>query len=127
MLVDLFPVVADYEVTHSGEAPLPCRATGMRRWEWTARGFALGGGSVGDGVTTTNHAGRTLAQLITGQESELTRLPRVEHHSRPWEPEPLRWLGVNAGRLLMASADRVVARTGRPARRARTFSHFIGY
>jgi hypothetical protein len=82
---------------------------------------------VGDGVATSNLAGRTLAQLITGQESDLTRLPWVGHRSRSWEPEPLRWLGVNGGRLLMTSADRVERRTGRPAKRAKAFSRFMGY
>jgi hypothetical protein len=51
---------------------------------------------VGDGVATSNLAGRTLARLITGQETELTRLPWVGHRSRAWEPEPLRWLGVRS-------------------------------
>ena len=59
-------------------------------------GLAWAGGYVGDGVAATNLAGRTLADLITGRDSELTRLPWVGHRSRRWEPEPLRWLGVNA-------------------------------
>jgi hypothetical protein len=82
---------------------------------------------VGDGVATANLAGRTIARLVTGSESELTRLPWVGHRSRPWEPEPLRWLGVNAGRLLMTTADRAEVRSGKPARRAKAFARFIGY
>ena len=78
-------------------------------------------------MATTNLAGRTLAHLITDQDSGLTRLPWVGHSSRGWEPEPRRWLGVNAGRLLMTSADRVEKRTGRPAKRARAFARFMGY
>jgi hypothetical protein len=42
----------------------------------------------------------------------------VGHHSRRWEPEPLRWLGANALRWAASSADAVEVRTGRPARRA---------
>ena len=38
---------------------------------------------------------RTLADLITDEPSELTTLPWVNHRSRRWEPEPLRWLGIN--------------------------------
>jgi glycine/D-amino acid oxidase-like deaminating enzyme len=128
VLVDLFPVVADYEVTHEwgGALAIP------RDWHASVgldrrRGLAWAGGYVGDGVATTNLAGRTLAQLITSQESDLTRLPWVGHSSRRWEPEPLRWLGVNGGRLLMTSADRTERRTGRPARRAKAFARFIGY
>jgi glycine/D-amino acid oxidase-like deaminating enzyme len=127
-LVDLFPVVRDYEVTHEwgGALGVPrdwAASVGFDR----AAGLAWAGGYVGDGVATTNLAGRTLAQLITGNESELTRLPWVGHLSRRWEPEPLRWLGVNGGRLLMASADRSEARTGRPARQAQAFARMIGY
>jgi glycine/D-amino acid oxidase-like deaminating enzyme len=128
VLADLFPVVADYEITHEwgGALAVP------RDWHASVgldrgRGLAWAGGYVGDGVATTNLAGRTLAQLITSQESELTRLPWVGHSSRSWEPEPLRWLGVNAGRMLMTSADRIEDRTGKPARRARAFARFIGY
>jgi len=47
-------------------------------------------------VAAANLAGRTLADLIMGRESELTELPWVGHTSRPWEPEPIRWLGINA-------------------------------
>jgi glycine/D-amino acid oxidase-like deaminating enzyme len=128
VLVDLFPVVGDHRITHRWGGAL-----GVPR-DWNAsvgfdarRGAAWAGGYVGDGVATANLAGRTLAQLIMGEESELTRLPWVGHRSRAWEPEPLRWLGVNAGRLLLTGADRSEARRGRPARSAKAFARFVGY
>jgi glycine/D-amino acid oxidase-like deaminating enzyme len=128
VLVDLFPVVADHEVTHEwgGALAVP------RDWHASVgldrqSGLAWAGGYVGDGVATSNLAGRTLAQLITSQESELTRLPWVGHRSRSWEPEPLRWLGVNGGRLLMTAADRTEKRTGRPAKTAKAFARLMGY
>jgi hypothetical protein len=92
-----------------------------------ARGLAWAGGYVGNGVGTTNLAGRTLADLIAGRETDITRLPWVGHRSPRWEPEPLRLLGVNGGRRLMQTADRVEARSGRPARRAKAFARFLGY
>jgi glycine/D-amino acid oxidase-like deaminating enzyme len=58
-------------------------------------GLGWAGGYVGDGVAAANLAGRTLADLILGRQSELTGLPWVGHRSRRWEPEPLRWLGIN--------------------------------
>jgi glycine/D-amino acid oxidase-like deaminating enzyme len=128
VLADLFPVVKDHAVTHEWGGAL-----GIPR-DWNAsvgfdreRGFGWAGGYVGDGVSTTNLAGRTLARVITGEESELTRLPWVGHRSRSWEPEPLRWMGVNCGRLLMTTADRAEARSGKPARRAKAFARFVGY
>ncbi|WP_436520403.1 NAD(P)/FAD-dependent oxidoreductase [Actinoplanes sp. HUAS TT8] len=60
-------------------------------------GVAWAGGYVGDGVAATNLAGRTLTDLILSRSTDLTRLPWVNHRSRRWEPEPARWLGINAG------------------------------
>jgi glycine/D-amino acid oxidase-like deaminating enzyme len=68
-------------------------------------GIAWAGGYVGDGVAAANLAGRTLADLISGIDSDLTRLPWVGHRSRRWEPEPARWLGINAGLRATALLD----------------------
>jgi hypothetical protein len=85
-----------------------------------------GGGYVGDGVATTNLAGRTLADLITGADTSITALPWVGHRSPDWEPEPLRWAGLNAGLQVMNLADRAEARTGRPSRAADFMGRFLG-
>jgi glycine/D-amino acid oxidase-like deaminating enzyme len=126
-LVELFPVLAPYLVTHRWGGPL-----GIPR-DWYAScgldrrtGLAWAGGYVGDGVGTANLAGRTLADLITGRDTALTRLPWVGHRSPRWEPEPVRWLGANGGLAVMTSADAAEARTGRPARRAALFGRFLG-
>ena len=89
--------------------------------------MAWAGAYVGDGVSTTNLAGRTLRDLILGRETELTGLPWVNHRSKPWEPEPLRWIGVNAAPCRpWASADDAEQRTGRPSRRATYVKRMIG-
>jgi glycine/D-amino acid oxidase-like deaminating enzyme len=126
-LAELFPVLGDVEVTHGWGGPIGvprdwCASAGLDR----ATGLGWAGGYVGDGVSTTNLAGRTLADLVTGTDSELTRLPWVGHRSPAWEPEPLRWLGVNAGLQVMSWADREEARTGRPSRAARVAGRFLG-
>jgi glycine/D-amino acid oxidase-like deaminating enzyme len=123
----LFPQLGGASVTHRWGGPL-----GLPR-DWSpsvgldrATGLAWAGGYVGDGVGATNLAGRTLADLITGADSELTHLPWVGHRSPPWEPEPLRWIGINLVRLLGASADAAEERSGRPARlRERVLAHFV--
>lgn len=128
VLVDLFPVLHDARVTHTWGGPL-----GVPRDWWAscgldrATGLAWAGGYVGDGVGTSNLAGRTLADLITERASDLVTLPWVNHRSRGWEPEPLRWLGANIGLRVMTSADEVEARTGRPSRRAALFARKIGH
>lgn len=116
-LRSMFPQIGNAVITHRWGGPL-----GVPR-DWMASvGFdplsRLGwaGGYVGDGVSTTNLAGRTLADLVVGRETDLTALPWVGHRSPRWEPEPARWLGINGGRALADVADRAEARTGRPAR-----------
>jgi glycine/D-amino acid oxidase-like deaminating enzyme len=128
VLVDLFPRLRDAAVTHTWGGPL-----GVPR-DWFASvgldrttGLGWAGGYVGDGVGTSNLAGRTLADLVTGRDSSLVRLPWVGHRSRLWEPEPLRWLGVNAGLRVMTGADDEERRTGRPSRRASMLGRFIGH
>ena len=126
-LVELFPVLTGTTVTHAWGGPL-----GVAR-DWHASvgldrdtGMAWAGGYVGDGVSTTNLAGRTLADLVTGSDSALTRLPWVGHRSRRWEPEPLRWLGANAALRAMQWADAAEARRGRPSLAAAAVDKVLG-
>jgi hypothetical protein len=84
------------------------------------------GGYVGDGVGCSALAGRTLADLVLGRDTDRTQLPWVDHRWRTWEPEPLRWMGIRAMTALMASADTAEARTGRPARRAALLDRLTG-
>lgn len=81
--------------------------------DWTAgvsldpaTGLGEAGGYVGHGVTATNMAGRTLTDLVLKRSTELTALPWVNHASRTWEPEPLRWLGVRGLYTAYKLADR---------------------
>jgi glycine/D-amino acid oxidase-like deaminating enzyme len=128
-LVELFPALGPVPpVTHRWGGPL-----GVPR-DWTASvgfdptsGLAWGGGYVGDGVATSNLAGRTLADLITGTASDRTALPWVGHRSRRWEPEPLRWLGINAALRLTEAADARESRTGRPSRLATLLDRALGH
>ncbi len=116
VLHDLFPGTRDAAITHRWGGPLGVPrdwypSVGLDR----ATGLAWAGGYVGDGVTTSNLAGQTLRDLILERDTDLTHLAWVDHHSRDWEPEPLRWLAINAGLRLSAAADRREARTGRRA------------
>lgn len=126
-LVDLFPVLADAEITHRWGGALGI----ARDWHASvgldaATGMAWAGGYVGDGVTTTNLAGRTLRDLILGHSTELTALPWVGHRSRKWEPEPLRWLGANAGLQAMTLADAEERITKRQSVAARVMAPLMG-
>ena len=116
-LLELFPALREVPVTHrwGGAVGVP------RDWWCAARfdrstGLASAGGYVGDGVGTSNLAGRTLADLITVTASDLVDLPWVQRPPRRWEPEPLRYVGINTLVQLPKGADRHESRTGRPSR-----------
>ena len=127
-LRELFPVVQGYAVTHRWGGPL-----GIARDWHPSVGYdpvaRLGwaGGYVGDGVAASNLAGRTLADLILGASTALTRLPWVGHRCPLWEPEPARWLGVNAGLRVAGWADAEEALTGRPAVLGKTLAALTGH
>ncbi len=82
----------------------------------TGVGFA--GGYAGEGVAASNLAARTMADLILGRETELTRLPWVDTLPRNWEPEPLRFIGARSVFHLYGAADRREERTGHTTRLA---------
>ncbi|MEA2509296.1 MAG: hypothetical protein QOG21_1378 [Actinomycetota bacterium] len=118
VLVDLFPAARDARITHrwGGSLGVPrdwYSSVGLDR----TSGLAWAGGYVGDGVAVSNLAGRTLSDLILQRDTDLVHLPWVDHHSKKWEPEPLRWLGINLGLRVTASADKAEARTHKPSRR----------
>ena len=126
-LRELFPQIGDATITHRWGGPLGI----ARDWHSSvgldrSTGMAWAGGYVGDGVSTTNLAGRTLASLIVNDGGEITTLPWVNHRSPQWEPEPLRWLGVNAGLLATRYADHHEASTGKPSKVASVMTRFLG-
>ena len=107
VLHDVLPQVREVPIAHAwcGVLAVP------RDWEATvtldrASGLGWAGGYVGHGVTATNLAGRTLADLVLEQQTPLLDLPWVGHRSRQWEPEPLRWLGVRGLYVAYKLADR---------------------
>lgn len=104
-LVDLFPVLTGAAIEGEWGGPLAI----SRDWRpsITVDGPAITAGSyVGNGVAAAHLVGKTVADLVRGIDSDLVHLPWVGHRSRRWEPEPLRWIGVNLGRKLTESIDR---------------------
>ncbi|MDP4033956.1 MAG: FAD-binding oxidoreductase [Pseudorhodobacter sp.] len=90
-----------------------------------ATGIGWAGGYVGVGVSTSNLAGRTLADLTLQRDSDLTRLPWVNRRVRQWEPEPLRWLGVQGMYGLLNLADRREARLAGPPSRFAALGNWL--
>jgi glycine/D-amino acid oxidase-like deaminating enzyme len=111
LLHELFPPVAAVPIDHAW-----CGVLGVPRdWYPTVRlerstGLGTAGGYVGHGVSTAALAGRTLCDLVLGEDTALTALPWVNHSARRWEPEPLRWIGSRLVYGLYRAADRREAR-----------------
>ena len=114
---ELFPATREVRVSHRWGGPLGV----PRDWHPSVRqdprtGALHMGGYVGDGVALSYLAAKVVVARITGNDPGLLALPINEHHSPKWEPEPLRWTGINAGLVATALADRFERRTGRRSR-----------
>src|ERR1700677_41338 len=70
-------------------------------------------GYTGQGVSTSNLAGRLLAGLITNRQTGLESLPLAQRRSPNWEVEPLRWLVVRYMQSAFMRIDKA-AEAGRP-------------
>ncbi len=119
-------MLADADVTHRWGGVLGIPRNWVPSVHFDAgRGQGWLGGYVGEGVAAANLAGRTLAEMVAGVESERTDLPWVGFGARKWEPEPLRWLGVRSSRRILAMADDHEFRTDREARLATRVSMLL--
>jgi glycine/D-amino acid oxidase-like deaminating enzyme len=106
-LVDWFPALNGIRMSHTWGGPV-----GMPR-DWmptvsfdpTSR-LATARGYTGQGVSTTNLAGRLLAGLIGGSRTGLETLPLVQHRCPNWETEPLRWMAVRYMQSTFLEIDR---------------------
>jgi glycine/D-amino acid oxidase-like deaminating enzyme len=113
-VVEWFPMLAGIKFTHEWGGPV-----GVPRDWMPAASFdrvsriATARGYTGQGVSTTNLAGRVLASLILGKRSELETLPIAQRESPNWEPEPLRWLAVRYAQRALLRIDEA-AENGRP-------------
>lgn len=104
-LSGFFPGV-DFDVDHAWSGVLGV----TRDWNGSvsydrATGIGSSAGYAGHGVTSAYVGGRTLVELALGMETERTSLPWVGYRTRNWEPEPIRWVGVQAMYRLFGFAD----------------------
>lgn len=110
-LVEWFPMLEGIKFTHFWGGPV-----GMPRDWMPAASFerdtriATARGYTGQGISTTNLAGRVLADLIMSKHSELENLPISQRRSPDWEPEPLRWLAVRYAQEAFLRIDEAAAK-----------------
>ena len=110
-----FPVLEGTQFTHAWGGPIATPRDWMTTMSYDpVQGVATAHGYTGQGVATANLSGRTLADLILGRRTDITHLPTVNHKSRLWEPEPLRWLGTRFVQHGLRKVDDRAERTGEP-------------
>ena len=90
-----FPMLQGIRFTHhwGGSVGMPRDWMPMVEFD-PATKIATARGYTGQGVSTTNLTGKILAELISGQRTNLSELPIAQRRSPLWEIEPLRWLAV---------------------------------
>ena len=121
-----FPALEGVRFTHAWGGPLATPRDWMPTMSYDpSRGVATARGYTGQGVATANLSGRTLADLILRRDTGITRLPTVNHRSRPWEPEPLRWLGARYVQRGLMKVDDRAERTGEPPT-GKTLAEWLG-
>ena len=99
-----FPQISDvkFEYRWGGAVALTRRWQAYLNFDRTS-GRAEIGGYVGDGVTLSYLVAKTLAKRITNVKTK--NLPFIDQKIGRWEPEPIRYLAVNAGFKATVAAD----------------------
>jgi glycine/D-amino acid oxidase-like deaminating enzyme len=101
-----FPALEDVRFTHSWSGAID---TCSRFCAFFDRSFdgrvASAAGYTGLGVGASRFGARVALDLVSGAETELTRLHFVQKKPIPFPPEPVRSIGINLTRWSMARSD----------------------
>ena len=108
-----FPQLEGVRFTHRWAGAIDTCSRFCAMW-----GTALGGrasyvvGYTGLGVGASRFGARVALDLISGMETELTKLRLVRSRPTPFPPEPIRYAGIQLTRRAIARADRREGRRG---------------
>jgi glycine/D-amino acid oxidase-like deaminating enzyme len=106
-----FPQLEDVRFTHSWSGAIDTCSRFCAFFDTSFGGrVASVAGYTGLGVGASRFGARVALDLVSGAETELTRLGFVRSKPIPFPPEPVRSIGINLTRWSMARAD---ARQGR--------------
>jgi glycine/D-amino acid oxidase-like deaminating enzyme len=104
----IFPGLKEVKITHRWGGPVsvpvdmsPAIGTiGDERIVWSL-------GCMGHGVSLTHLNGLTIAQMLRGEQTELTDVFFVRRRTIPWPGEPFRWMASAAIREYLRIEDRL--------------------
>ncbi len=125
-LLEWFPQLEGIRFTHAWGGPVAMPRDWMPAVRFDA-GSRTGSimGYTGQGVSTSNLAGRLLAGLIGERKTGLETLPLAQRRSPNWEMEPLRWLVVRYMQRAFLRIDEA-AEAGRPRPLDAGLADFLG-
>ena len=111
----LFPSFADVPLEDAWGGPIDVSPTHLPNFGALEPGhlfYALG--YTGNGVAPSHLAGKVLADLVTGTDSDSTRLPMVNHKPRMFPPQPFRSIGAAVIRRAIIAKDTAEERGAQP-------------
>jgi glycine/D-amino acid oxidase-like deaminating enzyme len=111
----LFPSFAEVPLEDAWGGPIDVSPTHLPSFGSLEPGnvfYALG--YTGNGVAPSNLAGRVIADLVLGADTDSTRLPMVNRKPRLFPPEPLRSIGAAVVRRAIIAKDTAEETGGRP-------------
>jgi len=101
----LFPTFADVPIVDAWGGPIDVSPTHLPSFGSLEPNVHYALGYTGNGVAPSHLAGRVLADLITGADSDVVRLPMVNARARTFPPQPLRALGAAVVRRAIIAKD----------------------
>ena len=130
----LFPSFADVPLEDAWGGPIDVSPTHLPSFGSLEPGnlyYALG--YTGNGVAPSHLAGKVIADLVTGADTDSTRLPMVNSKPKMFPPEPLRSIGAAVVRRAIIAKDTAEEMGRRPnpvmsaiARMPRRMGYLLG-
>jgi glycine/D-amino acid oxidase-like deaminating enzyme len=126
----LFPSFAGVPIVDAWGGPIDVSPTHLPAFGSLEPNVHYALGYTGNGVAPSHLAGRVLADLITGADTDVVRLPMVNARPRKFPPQPLRTLGAVMVRRAIIANDTAEERGQRPNPFAAAIAHLprkMGY
>jgi glycine/D-amino acid oxidase-like deaminating enzyme len=110
----LFPSFAEVPIVDAWGGPIDVSPTHLPAFGSLDANVHYALGYTGNGVAPSHLAGRVLADLITGADSDAVRLPMVNARARTFPPQPLRAIGAAMVRRAIIAKDTAEEQGSRP-------------
>jgi glycine/D-amino acid oxidase-like deaminating enzyme len=106
LFAQTFPALEDVRFTHSWSGAIDTCSRFCAFFDRSFDGRVVSAaGYTGLGVGASRFGARVALDLVSGTETELTRLRFVQKKPIPFPPEPMRSIGINLTRWSLARAD----------------------